>query len=73
MSEDQLRQFFADVQNILEIKLGRFCDRNGIYRPDFSNFMRGKKYYTSLSDLDQMRIDIMDHVGGFLKIYQKTA
>lgn len=73
MSEKELRDFFADVQILLNIKLGSFCDRNDIYRSDFSNFMKGKKYYTSLSDLNIMKDDIMDHLNGFLRFYQKIA
>lgn len=71
--EEELRDFFADVRDILNIKLGKFCDRNMIFRSDFSNFMKGKKYFTSISDLEQMRSDILDHVYGFLKIHQKIA
>lgn len=73
MSEEYLRGFFADVQMILNIKLGKFCDRNGIYRSDFTNFMKGKKYYTSMYDLELMKNDILDHVRGLLDIYQKVA
>lgn len=73
MSEEKLRDFFADVQDILQIKIGRFCDRNCIYRPDFSNFMKGNKYYTSLEDLNIMAQDIIDHVDGFLRIYPKKV
>ena len=73
MSEKDLRDFFADVQNILKIKIGLFCDRNMIYRSDFSNFMKGKKYFCSLYELEQMHDDIIDHVYGFLKIYKKVA
>lgn len=69
MSEEQLREFFADVQMILDIKLGRFCDRNNIFRSDFTNFMKEKKYYTSLYDLEMMKNDIMDHVNGLLKLW----
>lgn len=69
MSEEQLREFFAYVQMILNVKLGKFCDRNNIYRSDFTNFMKGKKYYTSLYDLELMKDDIMDHVVGFMKLY----
>lgn len=69
--EEDLRVFFANVQDVLSIKLGRFCDRNSIYRSDFTNFMKGKKYFTSISDLELMRDDILDHVIGFLKIYKK--
>lgn len=71
--EEALRSFFADVQIVLNIKIGRFCDRNSIYRSDFTNFMKGKKYFTSLTDLELMKEDILDHVSGFLKIYQKIA
>lgn len=73
MSEKELRDFFADVQNILKIKIGLFCDRNNIYRPDFSNFMKGKRYFCSLGELQMMHDDIMDHVSGFLDIYKKVA
>lgn len=73
MSEKDLRDFFADVQNILKIKIGLFCDRNMIYRSDFSNFMKGKKYFCSLYDLESMKNDIMDHVSGFLEIYKNVG
>lgn len=73
MSEEYLRGFFADVQMILNVKLGKFCDRNGIYRSDFSNFMNKKKYFCSLYELDQMKEDILDHVHGLLQIYEKVA
>lgn len=69
MSEELLRQFFANVQHGLKIKIGLFCDRNGIYRSDFSNFMKGKKYYCSLGELEMMKDDILDHVNSFLKLY----
>ena len=70
MSEKELRDFFADVQNILKIKLGLFCDRNMIYRSDFTNFMKGKKYFCSLNELEEMKNDILDHVRGFIDLYQ---
>lgn len=73
MSEKELRDFFADVQDLLDIKLGRFCDRNMIFRSDFSNFMKGKKYYTSIHELEMMKEDILDHVSGFLDLYRKVA
>lgn len=73
MSERELWDFFADVQDILKIKLGLFCDRNMIHRSEFSNFMKGKKYYISLYDLEQMKDDIMDHVKGFMKLHDFPA
>lgn len=73
MSEKELRDFFADVQDILKIKLGLFCDRNMIHRSEFTNFMKGKKYYISLYDLELMRNDIMDHVEGFLKLHKNPV
>lgn len=73
MGEEQLREFFAYVQMILNVKLGKFCDRNDIYRSDFTNFMKHKKYFTPLWKLDRMRSDIMDHVIGFVEIYEKIV
>ena len=73
MGEKELRDFFADVRNALHINLGAFCDRNSIYRSDFSNFMKGKKYFTSLTDLRIMSDDIMDHCRKFLELYEKVA
>lgn len=69
MSEEMLRDFFNDCRIILHINLGQFCDRNLIYRPDFSNFMKGKKFFTSLVVLNHMREDILDHITGFLQLH----
>ena len=73
MSEKDLRNFFADVRSALHINLGAFCDRNQIYRSDFTNFLKGKKYWTKLEDLDQMASDIMDHCQAFLDLYKKVV
>lgn len=69
MSEEMLRDFFLDCRNILHINLGQFCDRNMIYRSDFSNFMKGKKFFTSMADLMMLQQDIMNHINKFLQIY----
>lgn len=69
MSEEMLRDFFNDCRNILHINLGQFCDRNMIYRSDFSNFMKGNKFFTSLTDLIQMRNDVMEHINKFSQLY----
>ena len=69
MNEEALRAFFADARMILHINLGSFCDRNKIYRSDFTNFMKGKKYWTSNADLEAMKRDIIDHCSGFIRIY----
>lgn len=73
MSERDLMIFFANVRNALHINLGAFCDRNNIYRSDFSNFMKGKKYYTSLTDLRLMAQDIINNCSTFLDLYKKVA
>lgn len=73
MSEIDLRNYFADVRNALHINLGAFCDRNNIYRSDFSNFMKGKKYYTSLYDLNLMALDIKKSCRSFLDLYEFVA
>lgn len=73
MSEEMLRNFFADVSLILNIKLGCFCDRNSIFRSDFSNFMKGKKYYCSLHDLNIMALDILYHINSFSQMYKKIV
>lgn len=73
MSEGDLRSFFAYVREILHINLGFFCDRNQIFRSDFTNFMKGKKYYTSLYELDLMRIDVLNHVKHFMELYTEVA
>ena len=70
MSEESLRGFFADVREGLNINLGAFCDRNMIFRSDFSNFMNKKKYYVSLYELELMKDDIMKHLTEFIKIYE---
>lgn len=69
MSEEMLRDFFNDCRTILHINLGQFCDRNMIYRSDFTNFMKGKRFFTHLSDLIQMRNDVLDHINRFKQIY----
>lgn len=73
MSEESLREFFADVRSDLNINLGQWCDRNMIYRSDFSNFMKGKKFYTSLGQLDQMRRDIIHTLDRELTYYKKIG
>jgi len=73
MSEMDLRNYFADVRRALHINLGQFCDRNGIYRSDFTNFMKGKKFWTSLADLEMMASDIMSCIRSFSELYEKIA
>lgn len=73
MSDCELRQFFEDVRAGLHINLGQFCDRNKIYRYDFTNFMKSKKYWTSLYDLNQMRLDIINCCRSFMDLYDNFA
>lgn len=73
MSREELKGFFADVSIGLSVKLGIFCDRNQIFRSEFSNFMKGK--YNNLTDyeLNKMKDDILDHCEALLKAYRKIA
>lgn len=68
MNESDLRNWFADVRLCLHINLGQWCDRNCIYRSDFSNFMKGKKFFTPVYQLDNMRIDILNNIYDFIEL-----
>lgn len=69
--EESLRDFFVDCREALHINLGQFCDRNLIYRSDFSNFMKGKDFYTPLYKLSGMKRDILDNIHKFSDFYGK--
>ena len=73
MSEEYLREFFALCRAGLNINLGKFCDKHNIYRSDFTNFMKGNKYYTSLIELDIMKEDILFNCSKFTELYKKIG
>lgn len=73
MSHEELRQFFADVQTGLSVKLGIFCDRNLIFRSEFSNFMKGKYNTLTEYELNNMKNDILDHCEALIEAYKKIG
>lgn len=73
MTREENKNFFADVRLGLSMNLGPFCDRNMIYRSEFSNFMKDQYNHIPDEKLDAMREDIINHIEDFMKIYRKVA
>ena len=70
MSEEEYRHFFADCKLSTNISFGKWLDRNGIYRSEFTNFLKGKYHKISNYQLEILKNDILSNLSDFLKLYE---
>lgn len=73
MDREELRKFFADVKLCTNISMGKWLDRNRIYRPEFTNFMKGKYNTIPTYELEQLKDDILSNLYDFLVLYKKVV
>lgn len=73
MDREELRQFFANCKLCTNISFGKWLDRHHIYRPEFTNFMKGKYSTITTYELEQLKDDILDNIIGFAGIYRNIV